>query len=326
MQSIRRSLLLATVATVATASILMSRALSAQDYPSRDIHLICAFPAGSGADVLVRHFAEKLRPISNRTVIVENRAGAGGNIATEYLARSKPDGYTMYLSGASGVAANMHLYKKPPVDVAKAIQIAGTINVQPFMLTVGSKSPYNTVADLTAAMKKKGVAATYATSAPNGTVMGEIYKAMTGIQAVEVNYRTGGDALNEISSGKLDYAMLDPVLSLAQQREGRLRILAVSSGKRLEASPELPTMAESGVAMDLTGWWAAMVPAGTPKPVVDKINQWFVQMVNSPDTKKFLNGFGGDPYVATPEAAQKRFLTSIQEWGEYVKLAKIQPQ
>ena len=85
-------------------------------------------------------------------------------------------------------------------------------------------------------------------------------------------------------------------------------------------------MAESGVAMDLTGWWAAMVPAGTPKPVVDKINQWFVQMVNSPDTKKFLNGFGGDPYVATPEAAQKRFLTSIQEWGEYVKLAKIQPQ
>ena len=153
MQSIRRSLLLA---TVATASILMSRALFAQDYPSRDIHLICAFPAGSGADVLVRHFAEKLRPISNRTVIVENRAGAGGNIATEYLARSKPDGYTMYLSGASGVAANMHLYKKPPVDVAKAIQIAGTINVQPFMLTVGSKSPYNTVADLTAAMKKKG--------------------------------------------------------------------------------------------------------------------------------------------------------------------------
>ncbi|MFM9967052.1 MAG: Bug family tripartite tricarboxylate transporter substrate binding protein [Burkholderiales bacterium] len=294
--------------------------------PSRDIHFICAFPAGSGADVLVRHFAEKLRPLINRTVVVENRPGAGGNIATEYLARAKPDGYTMYLSGGSGVAANMHLFKKPPVDVAKAIQIAGTINVQPFMLVVDVKSPYQAVGELTAAMKKKGKAATYATSAPNGTVMGEIYKTITGIQAVEVNYRTGADSLNEIASGKLDYAMLDPVLSLAQQRENRLRILAVSSGKRLEASPNLPTMAESGVAMDLTGWWAAMVPAATPKPVVDKINSWFVQMVSSPETKKFLNSFGGDPYIATPEAGQKRFLQSIQEWGEYVKLAKIQPQ
>jgi tripartite-type tricarboxylate transporter receptor subunit TctC len=316
----------AALMALALAGVVASQSASAQEYPSRDIHFICAFPAGSGADVLVRHFAEKLRPIANRAVIVENRTGAGGNIATEYLARAKPDGYTLYLSGASGVAANMHLFKKPPVDAGKAIQIAATINVQPFMLNVSVKSPFKTVGELTAAMKKKGTAATYATSAPNGTVMGEIYKAMTGIQAVEVNYRTGGDSLNEISSGKLDYAMLDPVLSLAQQREGRLRILAVSSGKRLEASPDLPTMAESGVAMDLTGWWAAMVPAGTPKPVVDKINQWFVQIVGSPDTKKFLNSFGGDPYIATPEAAQNHFLRSIQEWGDYVKLAKIQPQ
>jgi len=175
-------------------------------------------------------------------------------------------------------------------------------------------------------MKKKGLAATYATSAPNGVVMGEIYKAVTGIQAVEVSYKTGADSLNEITSGKLDYAMLDPVLALAQQRESRLRILAVSSGKRLEASPDLPTMAEQGVPMDLTGWWAAMVPAGTPKPVVDRINQWFVQMVGSAETKKFLNSFGGDPYISTPEAAQQHLLKSIQDWGEYVRVAKIQPQ
>jgi len=116
------------------------------------------------------------------------------------------------------------------------------------------------------------------------------------------------------------------VLALAQQREGRLRILAVSSGKLMQASPELPTMAELGVPMDLTGWWAAMVPAGTPKPVVDRINQWFVQMVGSPDAKKFLNSFGGDPYISTPEAAQQHLLKSIQDWGEYVRLAKIQPQ
>ena len=255
-----------------------------------------------------------------------NRVGAGGNIATEHTARSKPDGYTIYLNGASGVAANMHLFKSPPVDAGKALQIAGTINNQPFMLTVASNSPFKSVGELTAAMKKKGKGATYATSAPNGTVMGEIYKAVTGVEAIEVNYRTGADALNEITSGKLDYAMLDPVLSLAQQREGRLRILAVSSGKRLEASPELPTMAEMGVKMDLTGWWAAMVPTGTPKPVVEQINKWFVQIVSTPETKKFLNSFGGDPYIASADEAQKRFLQTIQDWGEYIRIAKITPQ
>ena len=113
---------------------------------------------------------------------------------------------------------------------------------------------------------------------------------------------------------------------LAQQREGRLRILAVSSGKRLDASPDLPTMTELGVPMDLTGWWAAMVPAGTPKPVIDRINQWFTQMVSSPEGKSFLNKFGGDPLILTPEAGQQLLLKSIEEWGEYIRLAKIQPQ
>ena len=111
----------------ASTLLLLSLALAfapatrAQEYPTRDIHLICAFPAGSGADVLVRHFAEKLRPLAKRTIIVENRAGAGGNIATEYTARAKPDGYTIYVHAGSGVAANMYLFKKPPVDAAKAI-------------------------------------------------------------------------------------------------------------------------------------------------------------------------------------------------------------
>jgi tripartite-type tricarboxylate transporter receptor subunit TctC len=303
----------------------MAGNVRAQDYPSQDIRLICAFPAGSGADVLVRYFAEKLRPIVNRTVIVENKAGASGNIATEYVARSKPDGHTIYVHAGTAVAANQSLFKKPPVDVAKAIRIAATINRQPFMLVVDAKSPYKSVADLTAAMKRKGDKATYATAAPNGRIMGEIYKSATGIQAVEVIYKSAPDSLNELLSGKLDYGMHDPVFALAQQREGRLRILAVSTGKRLDASPDLPTMTEAGVAMDLTGWWAAMVPAGTPRPVIGKIHQWFVQMVSSEETKKFLNRFGGDPYINTPERAQEMFETAIKEWGEYVRMAKIEP-
>ena len=298
----------------------------AQQYPSQDIRLVCAFPPGSGADVLVRYFGEKLRPIANRTVLVENKAGAGGNIATEYTARAKPDGHTIYVHAASGVAANVHIFKKPPVDVSKTIQIAATINQQPFMMVVDAKSPYKTVADVTAAMKQKGAKASYATSAPTGTVMGEIYKARTGVQALEINYKTAQDCLNELLSGKTDYGMMDPQFSLAQVREGRLRVLAISTEKRLQATPEYPTMTELGVPMDITGWFAAMVPAGTPKPIVTKINQWFTQIVKTDETKNFLNSYGGDPFIVSPEEGQALFLKSIKDWEEYVRIAKIEPR
>jgi len=145
----------------------------ADDYPTQDIHFICAFPPGSGADVLVRYFADKVRPLTGRNIVVENRSGAGGNIAIEYVARAKPDGYTVFVHGASGTAASMSLFKRPPVDVGKTIQVVATINRQPFMVLVDAKSPHQTLADLTAAMKLKGAKASYATAAPFGTVVGE---------------------------------------------------------------------------------------------------------------------------------------------------------
>jgi tripartite-type tricarboxylate transporter receptor subunit TctC len=322
--SIRSTVWFAALA-LGAASVALHTGAYAQNYPSQDIRLICAFPPGSGADVLVRFFGEKLRPIVGRTVLVENKSGAGGNIATEYVARAKPDGYTIYVHAATAVAANQHLFKKPPVDAGKAIQIAASINRQPFMLVVNAKSPYKSVADLTAAMKPKGEKATYAYAAPTGNIMGEIYKNVTGVKAVEVGYKTAPDSLNEMLSGKIDFGMHDPVFSLAQQREGRLRILGVSTATRLQANPDMPTMIEQGVPMDLTGWWAAMLPAGTPKPIVDKVNQWFVEIVKSDEAKQFLNKFGGDPFINTPEAGQALFLKAIKDWGEYVRIAKIKP-
>src|SRR4029079_13088184 len=176
------------------------------------------------------------------------------------------------------------------------------------------------------AMKTKGDKATYGSAAPTGTVMGELYKVATGVKAVEVSYKTAPDALNDMSSGAVDYGMHDPVFALAQQREGRLRILGVSTGKRLEATPELPTMTEQGVEMDLTGWWALMVPQVTPKPVVDQLNKWMVQAVGSPETKEFLNKFGGYPLIETPEAGQARLLKDVDNWKQYIEIAKIVPQ
>jgi tripartite-type tricarboxylate transporter receptor subunit TctC len=298
----------------------------AQEYPSQDIRLVVGFPAGSGADVFVRYFAEKLRPIAGRTVIVENKPGAASNIATEYVAKSKPDGHTIYPFAATTVAASMHLFKKPPVDAGKALRAVASTSNLAFVLTVGAKSPYKTVAELTAAMKQKGAAANYAVSANPGRIMGAIYKSKAGLSAVEVQYRTAPDSLNELESLRMDYGLHDPVFVLAQVRAGRLRALAVSTAKRLGAAPDIPTMTESGIPMNLELWWGVMVPAATPDPIAYKINQWFSEIVRMPETKKFLNDAGADPMIRTPEEAQAMFLAAIKEWGEFVRAAGIPPQ
>jgi len=298
----------------------------AQQYPTQDIHFICAFPPGSGADVLVRYFADKVRPLTGKNIIVENRSGAGGNIAIEYVSRAKPDGYTVFVHGASGTAASMSLFKNPPVDVAKTIQVVSTINRQPFMVLVDAKSPYRTLADLTAAMKPKGNKASYATAAPFGTVVGEVYKLGSGVQAVEVPYKNAIDSLNDQLSGAIDYAVHDPVYALAEQRKGELRILAVSTAERLKANPDFPTLKELGVSdLNMMGWWAAMVPQGTPKAATDQINKWFDQVVGSEETGKFLASFGGDQLIMQPDKAQELFLQEIKNWADYVRMARIVP-
>ena len=199
---------------------------------------------------------------------------------------AKPDGHTILVHGAGGVAASMSLFKNPPVDVGKTIQLAATINRQAFMIMVDAKSPYKTLDDLTAAMKPKGDKASYATAARYGTLVGEVYKQSTGIKAVEVNYKAAGDSLNDQLSGSVDFGVHDPVYALAQHREGRLRVLAVSTAERLKANPDFPTLKELGVTNhNLMSWWAAMVPAATPQPVVAQINKWFDQVVGSEESQ-----------------------------------------
>jgi len=323
---ITRKQLLQSAGALALASLGGAGAAHAQDYPSQDIRMIVGFPAGSGADIFVRYFAEKLRPIAGRSIIVENKVGANSNVATEFVARSKPDGHVLYPFAGTTIAASMHLFKNPPVDVGKALKVAATTSNLAFMLVVDAKSPYKSVAELTAAMKQKGDKASFATAANPGRIMGAIYKNTTGVEAVEVQYRSAPDSLNELASGRLDYGLHDPIFALAQQRAGRLRILAVSTAKRLLSQPDIPTMTESGVPMDLSLWWGVLVPIATPKPVVDKINGWFAQIVGSEETRKFLADAGADPMINTPERATEMFQTAIKEWGEYVRIAKIPPQ
>ena len=299
----------------------------AQQYPSADVHFICAFPAGSGADVMVRYMAEKLRPLmGGRAAIVENKPGALGNISTEYLARSKPDGHTILIHGASGVAAAASLMKNPSVDVSKAIQLVSTINKQPTMMAVSATSPWKTVADVTAAMKDKKEKGTYATTNPVGRVMGAIYKKTLGLQTVEVGYKTAADTLNDLASGTVDYMMVDNVFAMAQVRENRLRVLAVSTDQRMQANADIPTMQESGIPMNLTGYFGLMVPTGTPEPIMAQLNKWTNEVVTTEETKQFLGKFASDPWATKPGEAQAYYLKDIDNWKNYVKIAEIEPQ
>lgn len=298
----------------------------AQAYPAQDVHFICAFPAGSGADVIVRWYAEKLRPIFNRTIVVENKVGAMANLATEYAARAKPDGYTIFVHGWSAIASQPHVFKNPGVDATKALKLVATMNKQPMMIVVDAKSPHKSLADLTAHVRGKKEKATYGTSNILAKVMASIYKVHLKLESVEVVYRTAGDSLNDLASGTLDYGAFDNIFAAAQERAGRVRILAVSTGQRMQSTPDIPTMTEQGVPMSVTGGFGAMVPADTPQSVVNDINRMFNQLTATEDAKKFFNSIASDPWVSSVQESENFLQSEIKNWAEWVKAAKIEPQ
>jgi len=316
----RRNLMMATAAAAALAPF---GAFAQSAYPNGQITFVCAFPAGSGADVLVRFFAEKFAKVSGQTVIVENKPGAAGNIAAMYTARAKPDGYTIYVHSGTSTAANMSLFKAPPIDVVKELQTTSFINKQAFMFVVAYDSPIKDMKELTKVLKEKGNNASYATAATSGKVLGEIYKQVAGVEPVEVSFKDAKDSLNDMLSGSLDYGVHDPVFALSQANEKRIRILATGSPIRLKSLPDIPTAKEQGYDIDQLGWWGSFVPKATPKPVVDKINALFNEILAQPDTVAFLAKFGGDVYVGTPDEGQVLLAKTVEEWKTYVALAKI---
>lgn len=314
-------------AALAVAVVVSTNVGHAQTYPSQQIRFVTGFPPGSGADVVTRFTAEKIKEVANVNIIVENRVGAAGGLAMETVARAKPDGYTVLLATATATAAANHLYKERRVNVLEAFRIGATINRQGFMIVVDPGSPYKTLADLTAAMKLKGDKANYGVAAPTGIVLGEMYKAMAGLSAQQIRFRTASDSIKEMASGNLDFGALDPQLSLAQHRQGKLRILAVATGKRIAALPDVPTMEEAGVkGVDLTGWWALIVPKQTPDHVVDTMHGWMQKVLPRPEVIQFFKDSGADPFSLSPKEADALFIKEEAAWGRYAEIAKLEKQ
>lgn len=322
MRHAARAALVAAVTAVFAAPTLAQE----PDYPSREIRLVCGFVAGSGADVIHRYFAEKLKALTGKPVIVENKPGASGNIAHSYAAKAKPDGYTVYPVGGTALAASQHLFKTPPVDPLKDFNSLTALIRQPWVLVVDAKSTHKTLPELTAYLKEKKNKASYSTATTTGIITGELYKSIAGLETVQVNYKTIANSLNDLLSGSIDFAMADAAFALGQQKQGKVRILAISTGQRVKAMGDVPTMAESGVpGIDVTVWWAVQLPAGTPKPIADKLQAWFTEILNMPETEQFLTNIGTDVFKTTPAETRALLEDEIKKWGEYVKLAKIEP-
>lgn len=296
-------------------------------YPSREVKVICAFPPGSGADIWVRFFTEQARPFMKQPLIVENRPGAGGLIATTYSARAKPDGYTIFIHSPTSLAANYFMFKDKPVDPRQSIVTVATLLNFTFYLTVAAERPWKDVKELIAYLRDRGDKASFATTSPPGQLMGNLFKHLLNLGAVEIPYRTGPDSVNDYKSGVIDFGFHDGVFAFAQQRAGNLRILGIGSKERMSSHPDLPTLNEMGVTgLDVPGFFGVMVPTGTPPAVIEKLNRVFVDVVATPASKEFILKFGGEPVSMSAGDAQKRFLDSFADWGRLIELAKIAPK
>jgi tripartite-type tricarboxylate transporter receptor subunit TctC len=315
----------------ALASVVMpylSKPAAADDaWPARELHSICGFPPGSGADVFVRFYGKKLEDKLGKTVIIENKAGAFGNIATEYVARSKPDGYTLFIApGSSFLAAAPSLFKKLAFDPVNDFEHVTTLSKLPFILIVSGDSPYKSVADLTQYLKQQGDKASYASVANTGLVSSELYKANFGLATVEVKYKDPGAMLNDLWGHNVAFAHLDPVTAMAHLKSGKLRALATSSKDRVVALPDIPSAVEAGISnSDIVGWWSVHMPKGTPKPILDQLEVLFNQIAVDEETKKFLANLGSDPLPGNSQMLKSLLVKDIAAWHEYVKLAKIEP-
>ncbi len=305
---------------------LAAPAIAQADYPNQAVRCICMFPPGAGADVIVRFYANKLSKLTGKTFIVENRAGAFGNIATEYVARAKPDGYTIYIAPTSSVlAAAPHLFKKLNFDPLNDFEHITTLFKISFMLVVAANSPFKTVADLTAHLKKEGDKANYGSIANTGLVASELYKSEFGLKTVEVKYKDPGAMANDLLSGQTAFVHIDPITFASHLKEGRMRALCMASAERIKALPNIPSAREAGInSSDLTAWWSLHSPKGTPGPIVDKLETWMNEVVKDPETATFLAATGSDPFPGDRKTVRSLLESDLKAWEGYVNLAKIE--
>jgi tripartite-type tricarboxylate transporter receptor subunit TctC len=299
----------------------------AQEYPVREIRSICNFAAGSGADIIVRYYSDRLSRLAGKSVIVENKPGVQGSLATDFVAKSKPDGYTIMITPASSTLATApYLFKKLPFDPLKDLAPVTTIASLSFVIAVDAAQPIRSIDDLVKVLKSKPGHGFYGTGSNTGQVAAELFKEKLGLSTAYVPYKITVDALTGVVGGSVDFISYDTTWATTQHPH-RLRILAVTAAKRSGKLPDVPTLSELGLGeFDIAPWFGVVVPAGTPRPVIERLAGWFNQITNAPETKEFLARAALDAFPGSPESMAQHLRTETERWGRWVKMAKIEPQ
>lgn len=303
---------------------------SAQDnYPSRPITLLVPFPPGGSADVVIRPVAAKVADALKQPIVIDNRSGGGGNIAAQVTKQAAPDGYTLFLTNMGVMSINPILTPDMNVDPVKDFQPITPIILFPHILVVPPDSPVRTAADLAALAKSKPGGLSFGSQGvgSGGQILGEMFKARLGVPMVHVPYRGAAPAATDIMAGRLDFLFTSYISIGEQAKAGKLRIVAIGGKKRIDAEPNVPTMAEAGFpGLDLEMWHGMVAPAGTPMPIVNRLNAEFIKATRSPDILRIVEPQATDVFVATPDEFGKRIASDSLRLGQVIRDAGIKAQ
>jgi len=301
-------------------------AAAEDDYPNHPVRIVVPFAPGGSTDVVARILADKLQGELKQSFVVENRAGAGGNIGADVVAKSNPDGYTLLMGTTGVLAINNYLYKDMPFDPQRDFAPVSYTSLITNILVVNPNVPAKNVAELVALAKAKPGELTFASSGAGSSthLSAELFKSMAGVDIVHVPYKGSSQAITDLMAGHVTMLVDNAPSSLPYVQQGKLRALAVTSLKRMPGLPDVPTLDEAGVkGYESLSWSGIVAPAATPKPVIAKLNAAIERVLAMPDVRKKFADLGVDPVGGPPEAFARHIHTESEKWGRVVKAANI---
>ena len=307
--------------TAVIALLLAVGAAHAQTFPAKPVRILVGFTAGSSIDVVVRILGQKLNEIWAQPVIIENRLGAGGNVAADVVAKAPPDGHTL-LSPNAGLAISAAFYRKLPYDALKDLQPITQLAQQPHILAVNNDLPAKSVKELIALAKAKPGQLSFASGGPGNSdhMAGELFKYMAGIDIVHVPYKGGNQALNDTISGQVAMYFPGVPVALPMVKAGKVRAFATTGAKRLPALPDVPTVAEAGIpGYQVILWYGLLGPAGLPTDITNKIQADVARVLKMPDVAERLAALGVEPVGSSPDAFAALLRSEIAKWEKVKK-------
>jgi tripartite-type tricarboxylate transporter receptor subunit TctC len=315
----------ATAALAFAAAACLGPAQAQDKWPSKPITYIVPFPAGGTTDVLARLIGQKLGPALGTTIVIDNKGGAGGSVGSEMAARAAPDGYTILGGTISSHAINVSLYPKIGYDPVKSFEPVTLIGTNPTVLVVNQASPFKSLQDVIAAGKaKKPLTSASAGSGTSQHLSLELLKAKAGIDITHIPYKGSAPAISDVMGGQVDMMFDTTVVAGPHIESGKLRALAVTSAKRVPSLPNVPTVAESGVpGYEVVSWQAIFAPAGTPKPIVERLHAEIGKILHEPDMQERLAKLGMQGADMTIEQIAAFQKAEVAKWAQVIKSANI---